>query len=218
MAGLDPAVLLPASPNNSFKMATKTNKRAAMMPPDENDDMPAILSLAEHITPLEDDETHVKRKKSAKKAKRKRNSDSEARLVHQLSDSEDSAEFAGFNIDNDNFLPIFETKKQAKKQKTAPKQRPQVPKSPGWPFQFGSSDSFHDSFSPIPSTATRPRQTTPMPDEEDSESEDEVQEGISPSMPYEAMNSNVSLDDFMNVLNADQDVGPNVWPNVAALV
>ena len=57
-----------------------------------------------------------------------------------------------------------------------------------------------------------------MPDEEDSEPEDEVQEVNSPSMTYEAMNSNVSLDDFMNVLNADQDVGPNIWPNVAALV
>ena len=34
----------------------------------------------------------------------------------------------------------------------------------------------------------------------------------------ESMNSNRSLDEFMQILGADQDFAPNVWPNVADLL
>ena len=191
------------------------------MPNETNvvDDPPAILSLAEHITPIEDDAEKVQRTKKSKKTKRK-HSDRPSRSVHELSDShsENSAEFAGFNS---SFMPVFEPKQKKKKSSSKANRDQatgsQMPMSPGWPFQFGPADT-ESVCSMQNTTVTRP--TTPMPDS-DEESEDgheEVQMINAPSSPFEAQNNTVSLNDFMNVLNADQDVGPNVWPNVAALV
>ena len=188
-----------------------------------------ILSLADHVVNVPDMappdlNRQKKAKKSGKRHKSKRkerefSSDDEQtqrprkkvrmdnRQVHQISDSDFSGELEGFQ--SENLLPVFSRR-----------DRSSVPKS--------------TSRQALPAWLSAP--TPPGPwDAESSDSDDEVEvmDVRAPASPQlyaqnEVNNgadaqglrkkANVSLEQYMQVINTDEDVAPNVWPDVASLV
>ena len=163
------------------------------------------LSLADYVTNVTDDDTHSHSRKKAKKSKRKRDNydveqqqQPQRRLVHTLSDSNDSADFVGYDSD---LSPVFNRQRNNKQ-------------LPSW---------LNQNTPPGPWQTQSARATTPMPGSDDDGDFDNVDTNEAPIPPqqnptHEVMHTKRSLEDFMNILGADQDVAPNVWPNVAVLV
>ena len=180
-----------------------------------------ILSLAEHISPVEDESEIILskqrgRKHNKEKRKRPRSETNETSIAskkrsdHAMSDSEQSVDFLGF--DDEDYLPMYASRQQS---------RPNTQSN--WPF----------CSTEISTSLQEPRPSTPMP-EADGDLDDDAIDGFdcfsqSPREPKQArsmldqpqcMNNSLSktLDQFMHNLNDDENVGPNVWPNVATLV
>ena len=191
-----------------------------------------ILSLGEHVTHVTDDDEATRSRKKSKKSKRKHRDESDERpkqkrrLVHSLSDSGNSAQFEGFD-GNASVYSRMPKRRQlpAWLNESSPPGPWQASQQSSWPFSFGTN------------AHSTTRATTPMPDTDEEaddfpvdfqvtahDDHDEPTTGSQMAFPseqvpsHEAMHSNRSLEEFMNILGADQDVAPNVWPNVATLV
>ena len=211
-----------------FSFSTSNNASA-------EEDRP-ILSLADYLTGPGEAPVAPERHNKAKKSKKNKRSSSDeqehmeaqkkSRKTHSLSDSDNSAEFAGF-------LPTYTKKKTL----PAPKKTlpawlmadtppgPWQDRSSGttdWPFHLGGSNPRprNRDTTPMPSDSEEEFSNQPAPDIILEEEQEHMEEPVQMTEPpnYEAMNTDISLDNFLAALNADDNVGPNVWPSVAALV
>ena len=188
-----------------------------------------ILSLAEHIENVPDmSPLTTKRKKKAKKLEKIQkmrrkdreltSSDDEQtqapskkarktkRQVHEISDSDYSGELQGFQPGN--LLPVFSRRDRpsSSPRATHSKALPawmSAPTPPGpWDRESRnaeSSDSDDDDVALMDIRAPSPH----------------FNEADAQGLRKKA---NISLDQYMQVINTDEEVAPNVWPDVASLV
>ena len=174
-----------------------------------------LISLGDHVEQLEETAADTRKRslkhKKAKKAKKSRREDrprprelsddeemapKRSQTFHTLSDSENSAEFHGYGP---GYAPVFTRQ---------PKRQSQLPEWLSRNSPPGPWDNDHSSqIQPITSSDSEPELMEP-----------DFQAPPMPREPQGMRKKDFSLDEFMQAIVSDEDVGPNVWPDVAALV
>ena len=173
-----------------------------------------LISLGEHVDYLQDitpqtntKPTKTKKAKKHKKSKRKHRYSSEENSsdeeeprtrVHQLSDSNNSAEFEGYGPGNN---PVFSRRQESHNTSL-------TSRLPSWLNEPTPPGPWH--------RRDRRPELRPLTS---SDSEVEIDPIIHAPPPAEGMRmKNICLDEFMEKIATDEDVGPNVWPELAKLV
>ena len=210
------------SSKHKSKMAKRKHDDAALIADEILDvDCPRqLISLGDHVDELPDmaPRLHKKTKRSRKNKKSKRivrdstdderSTDDEdprttVHAAHQLSDSNNSAEFRGY-------APVYSRKKDT--QKTGRSPNLTSVNLPAWLNDPSPPGPWHRR------PQSPPRNPIDSSDPDDSDVEIEHVVNAAPPITEGLRKKDICLDEFMEQIVAEEDVGPNVWPELAKLV